>query len=179
MLRYVYTETEEHCIVDLFRTWSKTLTAARVINAIPIEEHKDIFVLSARPFAQKAVKEFAKQIGATAIEGDNSIETFAAKLHSSSIKPRLLIVADSKTDRKAVAEAFYSNIRIPVIAFADVDASMRYVDIGIPGNLTNKRCIARLFWLLGKTVRRTRNQRWRVPVLSILVVVVKVLKAEN
>ncbi|VFQ98412.1 unnamed protein product, partial [Cuscuta campestris] len=71
MLRYVFTETEEHCIVDLFRTWSKTLTAARVINAIPIEERKDIFVLSARPFAQKAVKEFAKQIGATAIEGDN------------------------------------------------------------------------------------------------------------
>ncbi|VFQ96388.1 unnamed protein product [Cuscuta campestris] len=80
---------------------------------------------------------------------------------------------------QAVTEAFCSNIRIPVIAFADVDASMRYVDIGIPGNLTNKRCIARLFWLLGKIVRRTRNQSWRVPVLSILVVVVKVLKAEN
>ena len=54
-------------IINLKKTWEKMLLAARAIAAI--ENPADVFVVSSRPTAQRAVLKFARYIGATAIAG--------------------------------------------------------------------------------------------------------------
>lgn len=54
-------------IINLRRTWEKLLLAARAIVAI--EHPSEVFVISCRPFGQRAVLKFAAHTGATPIAG--------------------------------------------------------------------------------------------------------------
>ena len=54
-------------IINLRRTWEKLLLAARAIVAI--DRPGDVFVISSRPYGQRAVLKFANYTGATAIAG--------------------------------------------------------------------------------------------------------------
>ncbi|VFQ74755.1 unnamed protein product [Cuscuta campestris] len=155
-LRYAFYFGDD-VVFNLVRTWEKTLLAARAVVAI--DDPKDIVVLSARPFAHKAVSKFAEVIGATVIaDGRRSPKTFAQRLHDSSLKPCLLIVADPTTDRLAIQEAFLADLNIPVIALCGSDSSFRHVDIAIPANNKSKQSIGYVFWLFARMVLQIRGE---------------------
>ena len=80
-------------------------------------------------------------------------------------EPRLLIVADPKSDRQAVIEASYVNI--PTIALCNTDAPLDFIDIVIPCNNRVPKAIATVFWMLAREVMILRgqipaNQPWNV-----------------
>ena len=54
-------------IIDLKKAWEKLNLAARAIAAI--ENPADVFVVSGRPYAQRAVIKFARYVGCTSIAG--------------------------------------------------------------------------------------------------------------
>lgn len=54
-------------IINLRRTWEKLLLAARAVCAI--EHPSEVFVISCRPYGQRAVLKFAAHTGATPIAG--------------------------------------------------------------------------------------------------------------
>lgn len=54
-------------VINLRRTWEKLLLAARAIVAI--EHPSEVFVISSRPYGQRAVLKFAAHTGATPIAG--------------------------------------------------------------------------------------------------------------
>lgn len=54
-------------IFNLKKTWEKLLLAARAIAAV--EHPAEVFVISSRPFGQRAVLKFAAHTGATPIAG--------------------------------------------------------------------------------------------------------------
>jgi small subunit ribosomal protein SAe len=68
MMPYIFKRRNDGVnIINLKKTWEKMMLCARAIAAI--ENPQDVFVVSSRPYGQRAVLKFARYTGATAIAG--------------------------------------------------------------------------------------------------------------
>ena len=82
-------------------------------------------------------------------------------------EPELIIVSNPNIDGQALIEASRANI--PVIAFCNTDTSLKFIDIAIPGNNTNRHSVALLWWMLTREVLQCKGliehfSDWDVPV---------------
>merc|ERR1719499_1260614 len=153
------------CIIDLQKTWDKLVLAARVLAAI--DNPESIFCVGQRLYAQRAIIKFAKQTGAHAAPGRFTPGQFTNQVTQQFVEPRILVVADPRTDNQAIKESSYVNI--PVIAFCGTDSPLEYVDIAIPGNNRSKESLGLLYWMLAREVLRIksdipRQHAWEVKV---------------
>ncbi len=146
-------------IINIGKTWEKLVFAARIIAAI--ENPNDVCVISARPYGHRAVLKYAANTGAQAIAGRFTPGSFTNYITRSFKEPRLIIVTDPRVDHQAIREASYVNI--PVIALADTDAPLRYVDVVIPTNNKSRHAIGLIWWLLAREVLRLRGTIPRTP----------------
>lgn len=146
-------------IINIGKTWEKLVFAARIIAAI--ENPNDVCVISARPYGHRAVLKYAANTGAQAIAGRFTPGSFTNYITRSFKEPRLIIVTDPRVDHQAIREASYVNI--PVIALADTDAPLKYVDVAIPTNNKSRHAIGLIWWLLAREVLRLRGTIPRTP----------------
>jgi len=140
-------------IINVAKTWEKLVLAARVLAAI--ENPNDICVISSRPYGQRAVLKFASSTGAQAIAGRFTPGNFTNYITRSFKEPRIIVVTDPRTDHQAIREASYVNI--PVIAFCDTDAPLKFVDVAIPTNNKSRHAVGLLWWMLCREVLRLRG----------------------
>lgn len=151
-------------IINIGKTWEKIVLAARVIAAVP--NAADVVAISARIYGQRAVLKFASHTGATAIAGRFTPGSFTNYNTRSFKEPRLIIVTDTRLDAQAIKESSYVNI--PVVALADTDSPVEYVDIAIPCNNKSKHSVGLVWWLVAREVLRLkgvlpdRQTQWNV-----------------
>ncbi|MDK2384914.1 MAG: 30S ribosomal protein S2, partial [Candidatus Korarchaeota archaeon] len=68
----------------------------------------------------------------------------------------LLVITDPRADAQAIDEA--AEMGIPVVALADTDNKVEFIDLIIPANNKGRKSLALIYWLLTRQVLRERGE---------------------
>lgn len=118
-------------------------------------EPAKIAVVSVRQYGKRPVIKMCHYVGCKPFVGRFLPGTFTNPSLKGYFEPEVVIVTDTRADQQAVKEA--ADVGIPIVAFADTDNRVEFVDLIIPGNNRGRKSLALLYWILTRQVLRERG----------------------
>lgn len=114
-----------------------------------------VAVVAVRLYAQTPARKMCEYVGCAALTGRIIPGVFTNPKLESYMEPDVVLVSDPRSDKQALDEA--SKVGIPIVAFADTDNRVDYVDLVIPANNKGRRSLALLFWIMAREILRNRG----------------------
>ncbi|BCU67457.1 30S ribosomal protein S2 [Sulfolobales archaeon HS-7] len=140
-------------VLDVRKINERLKIAAKFLSRFP---SKSILVVAARQYAFTPIEKFAEVTGSTPIKGRFMPGTLTNPRLDVYKEPEVVLISDPRADIQAIKEA--SKIGIPVVAFADTDAKLDYLDLVIPSNNKGRKSLALLYWILARQILRERKE---------------------
>lgn len=114
-----------------------------------------IAVVSVRQYGRKPVQKMCQYVGCKPFTGRFMPGTFTNPSLKIYFEPDVVVVTDTRSDAQALKEA--AETGIPIVAFADTDNRVDYVDLIIPGNNKGRKSLALLYWILTRQILREKG----------------------
>lgn len=154
MERYIYKVRPDGLFVlDVEKMNDRIKVAARFLARFDLSK---VVVASSKRYGRMPVRKFCELTGAVPMVGRFTSGTFTNPAFSGYFEPVAVVVTDALADDQIVEEA--SAVGVPVVAFCSTDNTLSNVDLIIPVNNKGRRSLAVVYWLLGRELKRERNE---------------------
>lgn len=154
MKRFVFKVRKDGLKVFDIQTIDRRIkTAAKFLARFPIEK---IVSVSRKLYGQEPARQFAEAIKGKAVVGRFVPGTFTNTKSQSFIEPAVVIVTEPESDSQAISEA--TRIRVPVVALASTNNSLKNIDVVIPINNKGRKSLALAYWLLAREILREKGE---------------------
>ncbi len=154
MERFVYRVRPDGLyVLDVRKVDERIRIAARFISRYDPEK---ILAVSVRQYGGRPVEKFCSLVRCKPVTGRFIPGTLTNPRLQYYVEPDLLIITDPRADAQAISEA--AEMGIPVVALADTDNKIEFIDLIIPANNKGRKSLALIYWLLARQVLRERGE---------------------
>jgi small subunit ribosomal protein S2 len=154
MKRFIYKERRDGLKVLNVQTLDERIrVAAKFLSNFELNR---IIVVARKLYGQTPAQLFADSIGARALTGRFVPGSFTNPQGKEFLEPQAIIVSETDADFQAIKEA--STIKVPVVALASTNNSLKDVDLVIPVNNKGRKSIAMVYWLLAKELLKAKGE---------------------
>jgi len=154
MEKFIYRVRPEGLyVLDVRKIDERLRVAAKFLSRF---QSSSILAVASRPYAFTPVQKFAEVVGGKSVTGRLVPGTLTNPYLEHFMEPEVILISDPRTDLQAIKEA--ADMGIPVVAFADTDAKIDYVDLVIPANNKGRKSLALLYWILARQILGERKE---------------------
>ena len=154
MKRFIYKERRDGLKVLNVQTLDERIrVAASFLSNFDLDR---IIVVARKLYGQTPAQLFAEAIGARALTGRFVPGSFTNPQGKEFLEPQVIIVSETDADFQAIKEA--SAIKVPVVALASTNNTLKDVDLVIPVNNKGRKSIALVYWLLAKELLKAKGE---------------------
>ena len=130
-------------IFDIKAIDERVRVAAKLLSQY---KRRDILLVCTLDDAYYAVYNFVKLLNVSVNFGRYLAGSLTNLTYKNFFEPKILFVTDPNTGRRAINDARKNNL--PIIAIADSDSRLNYIDLIIPGNNKKKESVGTILYLL-------------------------------
>jgi small subunit ribosomal protein S2 len=163
MTPYIYKiRPDGLCVLNISKIDEKIRAAANMISQY---EPDKILAICRRDNGHKAVKSFAKSIGAKVIAGRYLPGSLTNPAFVNYFEPEIVIVSDPWLEKQVINDAIKADI--PIIALCDTNNTTENVDLVIPCNNKGNKSLSLIYYILAREYLRNKGTIQKTAELDI------------
>jgi len=154
MKKYIFKKRKDGLnVLDISTIDERIRLAAEFLSNF---EPSRIAVVSRKLYGQTPAKKFCEETGARPFVGRFVPGTFSNPESTQFFEPKVLLCTEPDADEQAIKEA--TVIKIPVVALASTNNSLKGIDLAIPVNNKGRQSLALVYWLIAREMLKKSGE---------------------